>query len=307
MLTYEWLSQRPRIFQRLTGLTTDEFAQLLDKFQSAWQGFVATEFLAKQRQRRFGAGRLPRLRLIHDKLLFMLVYVRIYPTMVIQGLFFGFEDSRACTWVGRLLPLLDAATGLAHIRPVRGQGRSLDKILLEFPELRELGIVLDGSERPRRRPKNSQRQTELYSGKKKRHTTKNVAIVHPHHRRVLYLSRTRAGTVHDKRLLDEERLTCHDPTLAAAVDSGFLGLTLGQLRVILPQKKTKLHPLSESDQEQNHALASARVVVEHAFAGVKMNQSVAAVYRNLTESYNDLFMSIACSLHNLRVVSRHRA
>lgn len=60
--------------------------------------------------------------------------------MIVLGILFGFEDSRACTWVGRLLPLLDQTLGFIHSRPQRGNVRSLEKILAEFPELQEFGI-----------------------------------------------------------------------------------------------------------------------------------------------------------------------
>ena len=103
MLNYHSLSQRPKHFQRLTGLTVTEFDQLMDKFQSGWQDFVRKEFLLKERKRKFGGGRHTRLLSTEDKLLFILVYTRIYPLMFVQGMWFDFEDSRACTWVHRLL------------------------------------------------------------------------------------------------------------------------------------------------------------------------------------------------------------
>lgn len=304
MFTFEKLSKRPRVFKRMTGLTLEEFNDLLDKFQSSWQFFVNREFLSKERKRRFGGGRHTRLHSLEDKLLFILIYTRIYPLMIVQGLFFGFEDSRACDWVHRLLPLLDETLGFAYMRPKRGRGRSLEEILLEFPELKEFGITLDGIERLKRRPKNPEKQKSEYSGRKKRHTKKNVAIVQPKTRRVLFLSRTRDGTVHDKRIIDEEKLRCNDSTLKAGTDTGFIGLKIGCLKVVMPKKNTKLHKLSDSDKEQNRAISSCRVVVEHAIAGIKINRSVQDVYRNMSDGINDLLMSVACGLHNLRVAHR---
>ena len=307
MFTFERLSKRPRLFQRLTGLTLEEFYALLDKFKSGWQIFVDQEFLSKERIRAYGGGRSSRLYSPEDKLLFILIYTRIYPLLIIQGLFFGFEDSRACEWVKRLLPILDKALGFAHVRPQRGKGRSLDEILVEFPELKELGITLDGVERPKRRPKDSAKQTSEYSGKKKRHMKKNGIIVQPKTRRILYLSRTRDGAIHDKRLIDEEELRCHDPSITLGTDTGFIGLRIGYAKVVMPKKKTKLHQLSELDKEQNRAISSGRVIVEHAIAGLKINRSVSDVHRNLKDEMNDMLMSVACGLHNLRVAHRQSA
>jgi hypothetical protein len=307
MFSFEKLSKRPKTFYRLTGLTLTEFSDLLDKFKSSWQIFVQNEFLSKERKRAFGGGRHSRLLSLEDKLLFILIYTRIYPLMFVQGLFFGFEDSRACEWIQRLLPVLDRACGFAHMKPKRGNGRSLEEILEEFPELAEFGITLDGTERPKRRPKNPEKQKSEYSGKKKRHTKKNVIIANPINRRVLFLSRTRDGTVHDKRITDEEGLTCKDPHLKILTDSGLIGLKIGSAKTVMPKKNTKFHKLSDSYKEQNRAISSVRVVIEHSIAGIKINRSVQDVYRNMTEGMDDLLMSVACGLHNLRVAHRQGA
>lgn len=307
MFTFLKLSKRPRTFGRMTGLTLEEFYYLLDKFQSSWQMFVNREFLSKERKRAYGGGRHTRLLSLEDKLLFILIYTRIYPLMIVQGLFYGFEDSRACVWTKRLLPILDQACGFAHTRPKRGNGRSLEEILLEYPELKEFGITLDGVERAKRRPKDKEKQKSEYSGKKKRHTKKNVVIADPTTRRILFLSHTRDGTVHDKRIIDEEELTCNDSGIKACVDTGFLGLAIGNLKTLMPKKNTKLHKLTQSDKQQNRAISSMRVVVEHSIAGIKINRSVQDVYRNMTEGFDDLLMSIACGLHNLRVTHRQNA
>jgi len=103
MFTFDKLSRRPRLFQRMTGLTLEEFTDVFDKFQSSWQFFIQSEFLSKERKRAYGGGRHTRLLSLEDKLLFILVYTRIYPLMIVQGLFFNFEDSRACDWVHRLI------------------------------------------------------------------------------------------------------------------------------------------------------------------------------------------------------------
>lgn len=76
------------------------------------------------------------------------------------------------------------------------------------------------------------------------------------------------------------------------------------MKTISPKKNTKFHKLSDSDKEQNRAISSIRVSVEHAIAGVKINRSVQDVYRNMADGMDDLLMSVACGLHNLRVVHR---
>lgn len=304
MLCYEKLVKRPLLFHRMTGLTTEEFDALFDKFQSSWRMFVAKQFLSKERRRAYGGGRHTRLLSLEDKLLFILVYARHYPIMVVQGLFFDFEDSRACAWVHRLLPQLDQAMGFAHLRPRRGNGRSLEEILKECPELREFGFGLDGTERPTHRPKDKVKQKEEYSGKKKRHTKKNILLISLFNCLVLFLGKTQGGSVHDKTCTDEDNLRCNDPTIQVCTDLGLLGLKIGNATIVMPKKKPRGKELTDSDKEQNRAISSIRVRSEHANAGIKRNRSVADVCRNRKQDFSDLLMSVACGLHNLRVVHR---
>lgn len=56
MITYAVWSKRPNHFRRLTGITLEEFTELLDKFKSAWLEFIQQEFLSKERKRAFGSG-----------------------------------------------------------------------------------------------------------------------------------------------------------------------------------------------------------------------------------------------------------
>src|SRR5260370_17614120 len=109
-------------------------------------------------------------------------------------MFFGMAESKACKWVGLLLPVLDATLGAIHMRPKRAKGRSLEEIIEEFPELKELGILTDGTERPIRRPKDAVQQKERYSGKKKPHTSKHVTITHPNTQPILPLTHESPAT-----------------------------------------------------------------------------------------------------------------
>jgi hypothetical protein len=187
-LSYAILSKRPALLHRLTGLTLPEFERVLDKFSSQYHILVVQPQLEKERKRKAGAGHPSMIPAITDKLLFILMYTRIYPLLIIHGMFFGLSESRTCTLVKILLPVLDAALGSAHVRPKRAKGRSLEEIIAEFPELIELGVLADGVERPVQRPKDKDKQTDQYSGKKKRHTKKNVTIVHPKSQFILAVS-----------------------------------------------------------------------------------------------------------------------
>ena len=63
--------------------------------------------------------------------------------------------------------------------------------------------------------------------------------------------------------------------------------------------------MSIGDRFLNRIISSARIVVEHAIAGVKRCRIVKDVLRLTKEDVSDLVMEIACGLHNLRVSCRH--
>lgn len=220
---------------------------------------------------------------------------------------FNLAEGRACDWINRLLPVLDQAMGFAHLKPKRSPGRNLEEILRDFPEIAELGIFADGTERFIRRPKDKDKQKSQYSGKKKHHTVKNIILTHPQNNSVLFLGQTQDGHKHDKTCIDEENLqapSCRNP-IKMLTDLGFLGLQIVNMLIFMPRRKPPGKELTADEKTVNKVISSLRVKVEHAIAGVKRNRSVLDICRNTREETADLLMSIACGLHNLRVAHRY--
>lgn len=81
--------------------------------------------------------------------------------------------------------------------------RTPEEFFKKFPEVKEIWI--DGTDRPVKRPQDKKRQKKRYSGKKKRHTVKNM-MVSDRKKRILMVSRTVAGKEHDYTLFKKLRL-----------------------------------------------------------------------------------------------------
>src|SRR5258708_7239229 len=108
-LSYTDIVKRPALLHRLTGLTVKEFETLLESFSTQYhQLVIQPRVSAAGRQRALGGGQKGALPEVADKLLFISVYTRIYPLLIIQGMFFGLVESRACELEGTLRPLLAA-------------------------------------------------------------------------------------------------------------------------------------------------------------------------------------------------------
>jgi hypothetical protein len=221
MMTYKTLSSQPQSFLALTGLTNAEFGKLLPAFRRAYPRTHPRDRTAtgQPRQRRRGAGRHSTLSDDADKLLFALVYLKTYPLQVVLGKLFGISTSQTNYWLHHLLPIvrsaLDDLGALAE--------RDGDQLGGRVAEPGRSGLVIiDGTERRRQRPKQAAEQARHYSGKKRAHTDKNVLVVGGSSERVLFLSGTYAGKVHDKRIADEAHLH-YPPGTILYKDAGFQG------------------------------------------------------------------------------------
>jgi len=299
MLSYASLQKKPRIFQSLTGLKLQEFEQLLPAFEQAWQAYVEEVYVQNQsRQRRYGGGRHARLQATQDKLLFILVYFRLYPTQEVQGYLFGMGQPQANEWVHKLSRMLNQALGYERQLPER-QPKNLATILDECPALE---LIIDGTERPIRRPQDKEDRKKYYSGKNKAHTVKNNVITE-RQGKVKYLSQTYEGKKHDKAIADEEEYEFPEGSTLWQ-DTGFQGYAPAGVTTQQPKKKPRNQELTEAEKKSNQAISKVRVKVEHHIGGMKRAQILVQKFRNHKEHYVDEVMETACGLHNFRLSYR---
>jgi hypothetical protein len=297
MLTFARLASAPTVFQQLTGLSIAAFRDTLPAFVQAMERLEqqADAQRSQPRKRQRGGGRKPILLHPADRLLFILFYFKVYPLQTVQGFFFGMSQGQACEWIHRLTSALNLALGFEHHLPAR-KAATVTQVLRACPGLE---FIIDGTERPIQRPKDKARQREFYSGKKKRHTVKNVVISDRRTRKIKALSRTRAGKTSDKRTADEEEY--HFPARSKLYkDTGFQGYEPAKVRTYQPKKRPPKGELTTKEKAANQAISRIRVLLEHSIGGAKVFHIVRDVFRNRREDYVDLSFETACALHNLR-------
>ncbi len=287
-----------RLCRAMTGLTPQEFCALLPAFTAALARRAMAAYRHNpRRERRPGGGRKLFAPTPQEQLCFLLLYFKTYPTFDVLGFLYDRDRSRPCVAVAQLAPVLEATLGKKLVLPKR-QIRSVKEFFEAFPEVKE--VFLDGTERPIQRPQDPQRQTANYSGKKKRHTRKNL-ILATRKKWIGYLSPTVEGKAHDFSILKDLQLPDHIPkAIRFRMDSGFQGFEreFPGHAVSMPTKKPKGRPLCRTFKEQNHRKSRLRILVEHAIGGVKRFRSVADVFRSRREGADDRAMVIACGLWN---------
>jgi hypothetical protein len=118
--------------------------------------------------------------------------------------------------------------------------------------------------------------------------------------RILFLSETHPGSVHDKRIAD----TTPYPLPAGSrllQDVGFQAFTVDGVEIIQPTKKPRGHTLTRAQKARNRKIARRRVRIEHVNSSVKRCRTLKETLRMWTAGVRDMVMEIGCALHNLRV------
>lgn len=157
--------QDDRQFKALTGLSREEFQELLPVFTESYHELLNEAYEANKtkRQRKPGGGQKGVLDTMDKKLFFILYYWKVYPTFDVLGDRFGFDRSKACTNVHKLWPVLERALDKKGVLPTRSF-TSVAELRAAFAGVEDLFI--DATEREQVRPSDEEAQREKYSGKK---------------------------------------------------------------------------------------------------------------------------------------------
>lgn len=243
----------------------EQFEKLMAKLEPQWETHVAKRY--KRPSRHFKMG-------LQERVLMVLLYYRSYTTQLFVGYLFGIDDSRVCRIIRMLEPML------AKVMAIKKE-RSLSQKEIEF-------LIMDGTEQPLEKPKRGQKP--YYSGKKKRHTLK-TEIRATLKGRIVHVSKTRPGSLHDFTLYKQGTPLLKNTRVY--VDSGYQGLDKIHTATELPYKKSKHRPLDVEEKHYNQTLSRIRVKVENVFAQIKVFKILSYPYRNKCKRYNLKFNIIA--------------
>jgi len=297
MMAIERILTNRRLTLALTGVTPEEFHSLLPVFTKEWEKSKKRQHRRDAGVRALGGGRKGFLKTMQEKMFFELFYWKCYPTYDMLSALFDCNRSNACRRQFELAKILEKTLKRKRSLPKR-QIRTLDEFFEAFPEAKE--VFIDGSERPVQRPGDSKKQKSVYSGKKKRHTKKNIVITEKN-KRVGFLGKTARGKEHDFTLLKKQIDIENIPKdITQHVDLGFKGMEKQYPKhsVSIPQRKPRTKDLTQHEKEQNTSKSSVRVLVENALAGVKRMRITTDIFRNRKKNFDDTAMLVSCGLWN---------
>lgn len=269
--------------------------ELLPVFNQLFTEAIASRIPATERQRAISGGKKGVLKTTEDKLIFVLLYLKAYPTYDVLSAIFNLDRGPACRRTQQLLPVLEATLGRKIVLPQR-KITSIEEFYRKFPEARD--VLVDGSERPVQKSKNPKRRKKLYSGKKKTTTRKHIVMSDPK-KRILMLGKSKTGRRHDWRITERQQILDYVPLdVTAWMDSGFSGADRIHSNSQICYKATKNHPLTNAQKRHNRIVSAFRIPVEHAIGGMKRMNAASDIWRNRIPGLDDKIMLISAGLWN---------
>ena len=283
-----------RLARAVLGVSKRTFEQLLVTFK---QILIEEAESSKNRKRAYGGGSNGNIKNPRKKLFFILWYLKVYPTFDVAAYVFASSKSRTHIWAHKILPMLEKALGRKLVLPKR-QISSVEEFFNLFPEAKE--VMLDGMERPTVRSKKAKQQNKHYSGKKKRHTRKNLILANGK-KKILLVTPTKHGKIHDKKMADKNIIASRIPEeVSVLVDTGFQGIQKIHANTLIPKKKPRGGFLTEAEKAWNRLISSARIVIEHAIGGIKRFGAVSHIFRN-KNGIDDQFVNVCAGLWNMEL------
>ena len=298
--------------KRLTGLDKDQFDNLCTQVSPLWQQAEAKRLSRSNRKRALGAGRRYFLSSIEEKVLCLLVWLKLYPSYWFLGFMFGLDASNAMRLCRRIKPLVKQAADVDLDKRLSGINQQIkrrkitcwEELQEDFPEVAE--VLIDAMEQPVRRPKQvnkkkaKSKQKKYYSGKKKRHTIKAQVSVNTDGL-ILDLSKSVPGSVHDYKLLKQSGLMEDIPLLAKKItDTGYDGMKtdFSEHWITQPIKRRRgSPPLTRGQKKFNRSVSQVRILVEHVISKIKKYQVISDVYRNRTSQHNIDLQTVAALIN----------
>lgn len=290
-------------FQRYTGLNFKQLNLLVRRINPLWTKAEVARLDRKGRIRKVGGGRSYELESMKDKIVTVLIYYKLHLTQELLGDLVRIDQGNVSRLLKKMLPLIEEAADpelknyLAQAKEDCKKISTLDELFSKHPDLRD--VSTDATEQPCYRSEKYEEQKKYYSGKSKQHAAK-VQLSFAAKGRILDVSDTYAGSVHDKKIIDEEKtVEKFDERVPHRLDSGYQGVKGEHPNhyIISPTKKPRGRELTPLEKEQNRANSKRRVIAEHGISRVKKFKICANTFRQPLDNHNQTFRNVAAILN----------
>jgi hypothetical protein len=291
--------------KRFFGLSSQQIDTLVGRLNPFWNEHEKARLSRTDRKRAIGGGRQFEPTALKDMLVVCLLYYKLYLTQEFVGVFFNVDQSTVSRIVSRLFRLIEKAAD-PELETILQKTEDLRKHRIrDFVELQKAcpdlaDVITDASETPCNRPAGKDDQKKFYSGKQKTHTIKTQITINSS-KRVVAVSGSYPGSVHDKRVFDiEETIKKIPPQARHILDKGYVGVDRENpgANILIPfRKKHGQKELPDWAKQINKYLSKHRISVEHVLSKIKNFRICSYTYRGRRENFNQIFKNVV-ALYN---------
>lgn len=291
--TWNYIQKYPKHTKRLLGIDYQQLEQVIALGKVLNKRNREEIEKKKVRIHQAGGGNHPKLS-EEEQIVLMLVYLRHHLSFQLLGLMFQISESTAHNIFTYWQKVFEKDLPPSLLEQVK-KFQEEEEIIRE--QLTNYQLIVDSAEQFIERPSDYQEQKNYYSGKQKRHTLKSQFIVLPKAEDIVDVVIGQPGPTSDIKICRQTLKKFNSQQLFSG-DKAYLG----EAQITTPYKKPKNGELTETQKQENKALSSNRIFVEHLIRVVKIFKVVQERFRLQKRRYKSVLLTV-CGLVRLRIGS----
>lgn len=292
-MVFDYIEKYPHRTKQILGISYEQLQSLLNCARQRHQEIKTKLQRQKIRINAAGGGRPEKL-LIQEQICLCLFYLRQMPTFQVLGMLFGVSKTEANDTFHDWIPILRDILPSSLLEQVSNNESDL---LFVQEVLTNFRLLVDSLEQLIYRDFDQKEQQKYYSGKKRQHTLKSLMIGMPLGKDIVEVEIGVPGPTADINLFRKSQEE-FDKSQPFAGDKGFQG---GE-NITTPHKKKPKRELTQQQKDENKALSSNRIFIEHLIRLLKIFRVASQRFRLKLETYEQIILTV-CGLVRLRIGS----
>lgn len=292
-MVFDYIEKYPHRTKQILGISYEQLQSLLNYAKQRHQEIKTKQENRKIRINAAGGGRPEKL-LIQEQVCLCLFYLRQMPTFQVLGMLFGISKTEANDtfhyWISILRDILPASL-LEQVSNNESDLLFVQEVLTNFR------LLVDSLEQPIYRDSDQKEQQKYFSGKKRQHTLKSLMIGMPEGKDIVEVEIGVPGPTADINLFRESQ-SKFDNSQPFSGDKAFQG---GK-NITTPHKRKPKRELSQEQKDENKALSSNRIFIEHLIRLLKIFRIASQRFRLKLHTYEQIILTV-CGLVRLRIGS----
>jgi hypothetical protein len=292
-MVFDYIQKYPHRTKQILGISYEQLQSLLNSALNRQQEIRDKQESQKVRINAPGGGRPEKL-LISEQVCLCVFYLRQMPTFEVLGMLFGISKTQANDtfhyWISILRDILPSSL-LEQVSDNESDLLFVQEILTNFR------LLVDSLEQPIYRPSDQKEQQKYFSGKKKQHTLKSQMIGLPEGKDIVEVEVGNPGPIADIKLFRKSQIN-FDKSQPFSGDKSYQG---GD-NITTPHKRKPKRELTQQQKNENKALSSNRIFIEHLIRLLKIFRIARERFRLKFDTYEQIILTV-CGLVRLRIGS----